>query len=79
MGDKRGEKFVLKAMKVREQFERELSGRGWTRGDDGEWAKPSTEDSLDPQFVAGIEAQHSGAETDAAVRGRASSALPLRT
>ena len=52
MGNKRGEKFVLKAMKVREQFERELTGRGWTCGDDGGWAKPSAEDALDADVAA---------------------------
>ena len=76
MGDRRGEKFVLKAMKVQEQHVRELLGRGWTRGDDGEWAKPSAEDALDSQFVVGIEAQHSGSDVDAAVRWRAFPAIP---
>ena len=79
MGNKRGEKFVLKAMKVREQFERELTGRGWTCGDDGGWAKPSAEDALDSQFVVGIEAQHSGSDVDAAVRWRAFPAIPPPT
>ena len=67
MSGTRGEKYVLKAMKVQEQFERELLGRRWTRGDDGDWKKPSAEDALDPEFVVGIEAQHSGPETEAAV------------
>ncbi|MDP7383285.1 MAG: WD40 repeat domain-containing protein [Acidimicrobiales bacterium] len=59
---------VLKSMKFPEQFERELFRRGWTSGDDGDWSKPPAEEALDPQFVVGIEAQHSGPETVAAVR-----------
>ena len=56
---------VIKTMKNKEQFERELKRRGWTL-DGTNWTRTNTE--LDPQCVVDVTAQHSDEKTRAAVR-----------
>ena len=65
----RRQKFVLKAMKHAEQYERELLRRGWFYDHGSEqWTPPTADKALDPHFIVGIEAQHSGSFAESAVR-----------